>query len=121
MPMPVPMEGSMSADIDPQYYRELLNGVRKRLEGADLKYPVETRCLQGFEPESIVQVAAAVGCSLIVMGSHGRTALGRLLMGSVAESVLAKADCPVMVVKSPHPAAPSSSGHPEEQKSLAVS
>jgi hypothetical protein len=35
------------------------------------------------------------------MGTHGRTGLGRVLMGSTAESVLSKADCPVLVVKSP--------------------
>ena len=33
------------------------------------------------------------------MGTHGRTGLGRLLMGSVAEEVLRKAPCPVMTVK----------------------
>ena len=36
---------------------------------------------------------------MIVMGTHGRTGLGRLLMGSVAEEVLRKATCPVMTVK----------------------
>jgi hypothetical protein len=38
---------------------------------------------------------------LIVMGTHGRTGLGRLLMGSVAESVLRTAPCPVVTVKTP--------------------
>jgi universal stress protein A len=36
---------------------------------------------------------------LIVMGSHGRKGLGRLLMGSVAESVLREATCPVLIIK----------------------
>jgi len=47
---------------------------------------------------------------MIVMGSHGRSGLGRLLMGSVAESVLRRAECPVLIVKTPHAA---SSTHPE--------
>jgi hypothetical protein len=38
---------------------------------------------------------------VIVMGTHGRTALGRLLLGSVAEAVLRKAPCPVLTAKPP--------------------
>jgi nucleotide-binding universal stress UspA family protein len=37
--------------------------------------------------------------SMIVMGSHGRTGLGRLILGSVAEKTLRYADCPVLIVK----------------------
>ena len=40
---------------------------------------------------------------LIVMGTHGRTGLSWLLMGSVAEQILRKAQCPVVTVKVPHP------------------
>ena len=40
-----------------------------------------------------------MGSDLIVMGTHGRTGLSRLLMGSVAENVLPKANCPVLIVK----------------------
>ena len=40
-------------------------------------------------------------CDLIVMGTHGRTGLCRILMGNTAESVLPRAKCPVLVVKQP--------------------
>jgi nucleotide-binding universal stress UspA family protein len=40
------------------------------------------------------------------MGTHGKTGLERLLTGSVAEAVLRKARCPVMVVKPPYPLTP---------------
>jgi universal stress protein A len=40
-----------------------------------------------------------------VMGTHGRSGLGRLVMGSVAEEVVRKAPCPVLTLKSPVPAA----------------
>ena len=49
--------------------------------------------------EVITDVARKKGVDLIVLGSHGRTGLKRLLMGSVTESVIAHAPCPVLVVK----------------------
>jgi nucleotide-binding universal stress UspA family protein len=51
----------------------------------------------------ILRVAEDDGCDLIVMGTHGRTGLRRLLMGSVAEQVLRQASCPVLTVKTPFP------------------
>jgi nucleotide-binding universal stress UspA family protein len=95
----VVMEGAMVAEIDPSSYRDALEDVCNHLDGPDLKYPVETRLSRGFVEEEILQVAGEVGCDLIVMGTHGRTGLGRLLMGSVAESVLPRANCPVLVMK----------------------
>lgn len=47
----------------------------------------------------IAEAAAAKGADLIVMGTHGRTGLGRLIMGSNSERVIGQATCPVMVVK----------------------
>ena len=65
--------------------------MRKRVDGPDLKYPVETLLRRGYAAEGIIETAEEVGCDLIVMGTHGRTGLTRLLMGSVAENVLPKA------------------------------
>jgi nucleotide-binding universal stress UspA family protein len=48
-------------------------------------------------------------CDLIVMGTEGRTGLGRLLLGSVAEAVMRQAPCPVMAVKVPLSNTPSAS------------
>ncbi len=49
----------------------------------------------------ILKEAAACGASLIVMGTHGRSGLEHMLLGSVAEKVLRKAPCPILVVP-PH-------------------
>jgi len=54
----------------------------------------------GHPVESILSVEKEVGADLIVMGTHGRTGLRRLLLGSVAERVLRSADAPVMTVRS---------------------
>jgi nucleotide-binding universal stress UspA family protein len=60
---------------------------------------LETMVLLGKPYEAIVKAAQAKQADLIVLGSHGRTGLRRLLMGSVAERVIGQAPCAVLVVK----------------------
>jgi nucleotide-binding universal stress UspA family protein len=62
----------------------------------------ERRFEQGDAVAAILRVAEELPADLIVLGTHGRTGLGRLLMGSVAEQVVRKAPCPVLTVKNPH-------------------
>jgi nucleotide-binding universal stress UspA family protein len=62
---------------------------------------VEFVIADGEPGEEIVRVATERNCDLIVMGTHGRTGLERLLMGSVAEKVMRDAKCSVLVVKLP--------------------
>jgi nucleotide-binding universal stress UspA family protein len=66
---------------------------------------IETKQLiaEGEPVHEILRLAAEEGADLIVLGTHGRTGMQRLLMGSVAESVIRQAPCPVVAVKvSPH-------------------
>jgi nucleotide-binding universal stress UspA family protein len=49
----------------------------------------------------ILQYAKSANMDLIVMGTHGRTGLGRFVLGSVAEAVVRTAPCPVLTVRSP--------------------
>jgi nucleotide-binding universal stress UspA family protein len=67
---------------------------------------VEHLVEDGDPATAILQVAQERQCDLIVMGSHGRTGLARLLMGSVAEQVVRGALCPVMTVKIPAETSP---------------
>lgn len=53
----------------------------------------------GSPPEEIVRFAKRRAADAIVMGTHGRSGLKRLLVGSVAENVLRNASCPVIVVR----------------------
>jgi nucleotide-binding universal stress UspA family protein len=53
---------------------------------------------------TILKTAQELKADLIVMGTHGRTGIGRLFLGSVAEEVIRKAPCPVMTVKADKPA-----------------
>ena len=55
----------------------------------------------GDPAATILAAAAELGCDMIVMGTHGRSGLERLLTGSVAETVMRQARCPVLVLRSP--------------------
>jgi universal stress protein A len=59
------------------------------------------RLEEGDPVSEILRVAEETKCDMIVMGTHGRTGLAHLLMGSVAEQVVRKAKCTVLVVKAP--------------------
>jgi universal stress protein A len=68
-------------------------------EFADLN--VEEIIVHGDAAAEIVRVADERKVDLIVISSHGRTGLGRMLFGSTAEAVVRHAKCPVLVVKPP--------------------
>lgn len=68
---------------------------------SDTTVPVEHRLLVGDPADAVTQLAEDEGVDMIVLGSHGRTGLTRLLMGSVAEAIVRKAHCPVLVYKQP--------------------
>ena len=61
---------------------------------------VNSKVIRGMPPsEGIIHVADEVGADLIVMGSHGRKGFQRMVLGSVAQNVLAAAPIPVLIVK----------------------
>ncbi|CAJ0682018.1 universal stress protein [Ralstonia mannitolilytica] len=65
----------------------------------DAGIPVESHGLVGFAPERIVEYSRSVRAAAIVMGSHGRGAFVDAVLGSVANRVLARATCPVVLVR----------------------
>lgn len=58
--------------------------------------------LAGYPAEEILHAAAQNKADIIVMGTHGRTGIDRIIFGSVAEKVVTAANCPVLTIK-PHP------------------
>jgi nucleotide-binding universal stress UspA family protein len=60
---------------------------------------VETVAREGYAPEAIVDAAQQHRVDLVAMGTHGRTGLAHLLLGSTAERVVQHADCPVLTVR----------------------
>ena len=61
--------------------------------------PCQYHYVEGVPADEICALAAIENIDLIVMSSHGRTGLSRVLIGSVAEKVLRGAKCPVLIVK----------------------
>jgi nucleotide-binding universal stress UspA family protein len=87
------------ADISTDALQQLLNKVTP----PDPSVPVVRRLAMGDPATEIVRIAKEEGVDLIVMGTHGRTGLLRLLMGSVAELVVRRAPCAVLTVRQPEP------------------
>jgi nucleotide-binding universal stress UspA family protein len=72
---------------------------RVRGLGADSGVDVETNLLEGSPSREIVRFAEEVDCDLVVMGTHGRGGIDRLLLGSVAERVVRSSEVPVLTVR----------------------
>lgn len=77
--------------------RSIVQRVVRLLKEAGLA--AEPLVEKGETHHVVLDAAKATGADLIVMGSHGRTSLGRLLLGSNSERVIGRAECPVLVVK----------------------
>ncbi|REK17574.1 MAG: universal stress protein [Planctomycetota bacterium] len=74
----------------------------------------EHHMLDGNPGEAIVELAKSRSVDFIVMSTHGRTGMSRLLMGSVAESVLRQGPCPVVVVRAGVPCNQEGKGEGQE-------
>jgi nucleotide-binding universal stress UspA family protein len=88
----------------PDVAQEILAGLEKLVRDAARQAAAQgltchTRVYQGSAYRAIVEAADARQADLIVMGSHGRTGLRRLLMGSVTERVIGYSPCAILVVK----------------------
>jgi nucleotide-binding universal stress UspA family protein len=62
---------------------------------------VSTAIRVGTPADEVVEAAREMGADLIVVGTHGRTGLNRLLIGSVAERIVRTAPCPVLTIRDP--------------------
>lgn len=75
---------------------EYLAGVSRQRSLAGI--PVDTAVLEGVPAETIITVAHNKQADLILMSTHGRTGLRRLIYGSVADAVLRASSVPVMLI-----------------------
>lgn len=102
--LPIPIgrvQAHVGHDTLLAYYREeseaQLAAVAQLLKDAGLEY--HTHIHVGQPAEVIVDIARQIGAEMILMGTHGRGAVGTLVLGSVSAKVLHFSPCPVMLVK----------------------
>jgi nucleotide-binding universal stress UspA family protein len=84
-------------DADRESASAYLASVEARLRQTGIS--VNSENPEGTAQDVIVERAASLGTDLILMTTHGRSGLGRMVFGSVADSVLRHASCPVLIVR----------------------
>jgi nucleotide-binding universal stress UspA family protein len=81
---------------------DYLNQMKLSLKQLTVDNPnvrVERYVTEGNPAEAIVRAAEETKCDLIVMATHGRTGAKRVVLGSVAETVMRRSRCPVLIIK----------------------
>lgn len=80
----------------------LVEAASKTIRDADPGISVTTKIIEGVPKDAIIEEAQSWGADLIVLGSHGYGRVRRVVLGSVAGAVVAKAPCSVQVVRAKH-------------------
>jgi len=102
-PIRVPTEGYLPPHLYQEWVeagrRDAEAGLARLLAGTEAPAKARTRVEEGAAAEQILRVAADESADLVVMGTHGRTGLARLVFGSVADRVVRLAPIPVVTVR----------------------
>ncbi len=83
----------------PEPNSERIRAMLEDVRPSDTAVAFEHRLTMGDPASEVVRLAEEEGAEMIVMGTHGRTGLTRLLMGSVAELIVRRAPCAVLVYR----------------------
>jgi nucleotide-binding universal stress UspA family protein len=102
--LPVEFQQLEGAYLPPDFWASVRSEAETAMEGhaAELRargIGVEVVVCEGYAGTVIVEEAERRNADLIVIGTHGRSGLSHLLLGSIAERVVQKAPCPVLTVK----------------------
>lgn len=84
-----------------RHHEELCMSAEDELRKAG--FPTAVKVLPGDPREALIDTVRAENADLLVVGSHGRTGISKLILGSVASHVVAHAPCDVLVVKRTSP------------------
>ena len=91
--------GSIYGVVSQDTQREnLIRAFRDRMSGSEMA-DIDFEVRFGDPGSEVTKFAEQVGADLVIISSHGRTGLSRLLIGSVAERVVRLAHCPVLVLR----------------------
>ena len=99
---------ALAESTSPVFVTDFLEKLEAEAEAAELEAKLgEVGIVRAFRAgspaEEICRYVDELGIDLVVIGTHGRTGLERLMMGSVAESLVRKCPCPVLSVRLPQP------------------
>ena len=102
--LPIAGEGYVTAGVYDRWIADIQRDAQRRLDrlvAQARKRGVRARglLLEGLPHERIVRTARTARADLVVLGTHGRTGLGRMFLGSVAAKVITLAPCPVLTVR----------------------
>jgi nucleotide-binding universal stress UspA family protein len=86
------------------YFQRLLVEMRSLFKSLGTEVPLQYLIVEGHPAAEIERVARDRHCDLIVLGTNGRGALQRMLLGSTSEQLMRHAPCPVLTVRLPVPA-----------------
>lgn len=99
--LPLTVISSTLSSHSPERRQEAQEAIERVRQGLAAKaLQVDGRLVEGRPEQTIIEAAGKVGADLIVMGSHGRTGLNKVFMGSVSERVLNQTGCPVLIARS---------------------
>lgn len=97
------VEFHVQASYIDDFVTGIVSGATDTMEAFVKEYfkgvPVESRVVSGYAAEEIVGVADEVGADMIVLGTHGRKGIDKILFGSVAEKVIKTAKVPVLSMR----------------------
>lgn len=91
--------GTRDEAVEAQRYRDELERVDKRLRGEGIRYTIRELVLGHSPSEDLLAFTDAEGADLIVIGIRRRSPVGKLVLGSNAQDILLRAECPVLAVK----------------------
>ena len=97
------VKGDASEDSLAEYARRWvqddLSQLEQLLDARGLRVPIKLRT--GRARDEILAEASEGGYDLMVIGTHGRTGISRMLLGSVAEQLVRRSPCPVLTIRAP--------------------
>ncbi len=92
--------GQVIPSIENELYQKSEEKVKELVDSLKDKFNVRGVVKVGKSHIEIIEFAKNEGVDLIIIGSHGHTAVEQFLFGSTAEKVIRKATCPVLIIKS---------------------
>jgi nucleotide-binding universal stress UspA family protein len=93
-------DGSISAVLPAEYINEMEKALQARLDASVSQASAKNGILiRGGAKTAILDSSETLPADLIVVGTHGRTGLSRLALGSIAEAVIRGANCSVLVIR----------------------